>query len=190
MRFFDKIKRYRLWDPITKQTSLENGKPRVRRRAVLWSSTSFHNANRENLARGNATSDLFLASSLSSHVTNSIIQNYPNFPLFQRLKGEKEEGYPVKWCASSPPSLSLSANVDFKGSATSVRVVWYAANIFVLVTCSPRKSIARPLEYVYAANVERGNGRFQVTRKRLTKIFKRDGPSSERLPVCFRCITR
>lgn len=107
MRFFDKIKRYRLWDPITKQTSLENGKPRVRRRAVLWSSTSFHNANRENLARGNATSDLFLASSLSSHVTNSIIQNYPNFPLFQRLKGEEEEGYPVKWCASSPPSLSL-----------------------------------------------------------------------------------
>lgn len=107
MRFFDKIKRYRLWDPITKQTSLENGKPRVRRRAALWSSTSFHNANRENLARGNATSDLFLASSLSSHVTNSIIQNYPNFPLFQRLKGEEEEGYPVKWCASSPP-LSLS----------------------------------------------------------------------------------
>ena len=104
----------------------------------------------------------------------------PEFPSVSTIKGRAGGGVSGK-VVRELLSLSPSANVDFKGSATSVRVVWYAANIFVLVTCSLRKSIRPgPLEYVYAGNVERGNGRFQVTRKRLTKIFKRDAGRAAR----------
>lgn len=84
--------------------------------------------------------------------------------------------FSLSLCLSLSLSLLISKEAQRRFASFDTRQIYlYSSRALCAKASDPG-----PLEYVYAGNVERGNGRFQVTRKRLTKIFKRDAGRAAR----------
>lgn len=115
----------------------------------------------------------------------------PEFPSVSTIKGRAGGGVSGKvvrellslsLCVSVCLSLSLPLRTLISKEAQRRFASFDTRQIYLYSSralCA-KASDPGPLEYVYAGNVERGNGRFQVTRKRLTKIFKRDAGRAAR----------